>query len=95
MDMKRLFYILFLFVMVSCAANRVVADIGMSEEHFVRINRSASLVEMFENVRVYRVIHVYQPDKYVYFEKGLLVRMDEGQMMFSRWNPYVMPPEAY
>jgi len=30
-----------------------------------------------------------QPPKYVYFEDGLLTRMDEGQMIYSRWNPYL------
>jgi len=92
--MRKLFYILFLFCAVSCAAAfRVVADLGMDEREFVRINMGAELVEMYENVKIYRVIHGMQPPKYVYFEDGLLTRMDEGQMMYSRWNPYLTSPQ--
>ena len=93
MVFRRVFYIVVIFCMVSCAAAfRVVADLGMEEREFIRINLGAELVEMFDNVKIYRVIHAHQPPKYVYFEDGILTRLDEGQMMYSRWNPYMMPP---
>lgn len=82
--------------MVSCAAAfRVVADLGMDEREFVRINLGAELVEMYDSVKVYRVIHAHQPPKYVYFENGILTRLDEGQMMFSRWNSLLLPADNY
>lgn len=95
-NMKNALCILFIFFMVSCAAAfRVVADLGMEEREFTRINPGAELVEMHDNIKIYRVIHGAQPAKYVYFEKGILVRMDEGQMMYSKWNPFLIPTQEY
>jgi hypothetical protein len=83
--MKKLIYILPLALMFSCMGMlTVVADLGMTEQEFRRKNMGYDVVELWGNVKVYRVQHSHSEiPKYVYFEDGKLVRMDEGQMRYG------------
>jgi len=94
--MKKLVYVLPLALLLSCAGLfGVVAERGMTEEQFKRRNLNYVLVEMFDNITVYRAPDGNDTPKYLYFENGILIRLDEGQMMMSRWNPFMLPPEGF
>ncbi|MBT0811271.1 hypothetical protein KIH41_08255 [Litoribacter ruber] len=87
--MRKIIYALPLFLLLSCSGYfRVVADMGMTEAEFKRKNHAIEVVKMYENRKVYRVVPVGNSVKYVYFENGLLYRMDEGQMFYPVWQPF-------
>ncbi|HSJ68934.1 MAG TPA: hypothetical protein VK921_14715 [Anditalea sp.] len=83
--MKKFLYVLPLALLFSCMGMlTVVAELGMTEEEFKKKNMGYDLVELWGDVKVFRVQH-HPTDfpKYVYFENGKLVRMDEGQMRYG------------
>jgi len=79
-NMKNLFLISVLFLMASCAgAFKINAEIGMTESEFKKKNMGYSVAEMTADYTIYRVISTYGPDKFVYFQDGKMVKMDEGE----------------
>lgn len=80
--MKKLFYSMVLLTCVSCAGlARINAEIGMTESEFKKKNVGEELAELNERYTVYRVPAGSGPHRYVYFENGKLIKMDEGEWM--------------
>lgn len=80
--MKKIFYSIPLAFLLSCAGmSQINADLGMSVDEFKKKNVGESLVEMNDEYTVYRVMASRGPDKFVYFQDGKLVKMDEGEFM--------------
>lgn len=76
--MKKLLITLPFFALLSCAAFRINADIGMSTEAFEDSNLNEEIIEMDETYTVYTIPTSEYEEKYFYFKNDKLIRMDEG-----------------
>ena len=84
--MKKTLSLALIFGCLSCAGlSQINAEMGMSIEEFRKKNVGESLVELNPEYTVYRVMASRGPDKFVYFQDGKLVKMDEGE-----WLPQVV-----
>lgn len=79
--MRKLLYIIPVTIFISCGAFRINTEMGMAESEFKRKNTGYRVAEMNNEYTVYRIMDSMGPDKFVYFQEGKLVKMDEGQFL--------------
>ncbi|GGF31190.1 hypothetical protein [Echinicola rosea] len=89
--MKKLLIVLPFFTLLSCAAFRITADIGMTKEEFEKANINEEIIEMDETYTIYTIPTSEYDEKYFYFKNDQLIRMDQGY--YLRQVLYLMDAE--